>query len=78
MYCKEPIDHRQMMRLPNGEPASRMITANLFAILGFGFTDLGIAIFRDGYQSKFAKFGKEEDWKQFESEFAAQFKGDNS
>lgn len=77
-HVKEPIEFRQMNRLLNGEPASRMITANLFPILGFGFKDLGIAIYEDSNQSKFAKFGSETDWRSFEGKFAAQFRGDNS
>lgn len=86
-YCKDPLEFRQMNRLSNGEPATRMVTANLFAVEStrkqFPEDGLGVAIFETPEEigkwiSKFAKFGREEDWRKFESDFAAQFRGDNS
>ena len=86
-YCLDALEHRQMMRLPNGEPASRMINANLFSIKKkkkrFPEDGLGVAIFDapDGtgkWISKYAKFGREEDWSKWQGDFAAQFRGDNS
>lgn len=82
MYLKDQIEFRQMMRFSNGEPASRRIYGNMFSISGtktqFPEDGLGVALFRDGYSCKFAKFGNDLDWSKFESDFAAQFRGDNS
>ena len=88
-YCTEKGEHRQMRnrageKLDLYEP---YVSAILFAIeetkKKFPEDGLGIAIFEapDGtgkWISKFAKFGREEDWRKFEGDFAAQFRGDNS
>ena len=81
-YCLDPLEHRQMLYYQDGSKIGQLINANLFSIAGtkrqFPEDGLGVAIFRDGYECKFAKFGNDADWLKFESEFAAQFRGDNT
>ena len=81
-YVKDPIEFRQMFYDQEGNRLNQCITANLFSIAGtkrtFGDDGLGTVIFRDGDSCRFAKFGNDSDWSKFESDFAAQFRGDNS
>jgi len=82
MYCFDPLEHRQMLRYPDGTNIGKLINANIFSISGtkdkFPEDGLGVALFRDEYSCKFAKFGNDADWMKFEGDFAKQFRGDNS
>lgn len=82
LYVKDPIEFRQIFYDQEGNRLNLYIRACLFSVAGtkrtFGEDGLGTVIFRDGDSCKFAKFGKDEDWSKFESDFAAQFRGDNS
>lgn len=61
----------------------------LFPVPNFDKLPLGYAIIDDWFDSetgknrseriiRFCRYGKDEDWKNFENRFAAQFAGDNS
>ena len=85
-YCFDPVENRQMLLFSDGTRSNRMIPARLFSISGtkrkFLDDGLGVILYNDynsgTWRLGFAKFGKQEDWIQFESDFSAQFRGDNS
>jgi hypothetical protein len=83
MYCLEPAESRQIRELYN------TYDLIMFDVPIFDNKKLGFAIMRDWYDNlghknrpeiiiRFCKYGTDEDWKSFESRFAAQFAGDNS
>jgi hypothetical protein len=80
-YQKEPLEYRQMY-IDKDDIKIGMCHANLFVIKGtrnqYGEDGLGLAMFEVEQETKFAKFGSEENWQKFQSYIASQFSGDNS
>ncbi len=71
-----------MFRPANQDSPRKFISGNLFTILGtkekFQGDGLGVCIFVDNFESSFAKYGRKENWEEFERNFIKLFKGDNS
>ena len=82
MYNVEPRESRQVR-------GDKTFDLMMFDVPNFDDKKLGFAIMEDWFDNeirknrpkqivRFCRYGKDEDWKSFESRFAAQFAGDNS
>ena len=80
-YQKEEPEFRQMIYDRNGFKFG-LNSGYLFTLKGtrnqYGEDGLGLAMFEVDQETKFAKFGSEENWQKFQSYIASQFRGDNS
>ncbi len=87
-YCIEEPDSRQVRR-SEGREEEDTFDLRMFPVPNFDDKPLGYAIMRDWFDketgrnrkvavTRFCRYGRDDDWKSFESRFAAQFAGDNS
>jgi hypothetical protein len=83
LYCLYQSDSKQVRR--NGQT----FDLRLFDVPNFNNDKIGYAIMNDWFDNetgrnrpenivRFCRYGTDEQWKNFENKFAAQFAGDNS